>query len=146
MNADKNCTATFNPDCLVAINYIKGAIKFGKKGDTAQLVIDVGSDFCDALPGDVTIKLNGCDPITIPVIKRKGKSPIFLGKTANARLVINCKKDTLTLRLKGIALKDCVGGNPVKTCISVDGGPCICAEAEFTEKVKKGVLVGLSFP
>ena len=32
MNADKNCTATFNPDCRIDKNYIKGAIKFGKKG------------------------------------------------------------------------------------------------------------------
>ena len=49
------------------------------------------------------------------------------------------------LRLKGIVLKDCVK-NPVKTCIFVDGGSCNCAEAEFTEKVKKGVLRGLIYP
>ena len=135
-----------DPDCQAGANYIKGAIKFGKKGkgDTAQLNIAIGSDFCDALPGVVTVKLSGCDPITIPVA-RKGKSATFLGKTANARLVINCKKHTLTLSLKGMALKDCVG-NPVKTCISVDGVSCICAEAVFTEKVKKGVLVRLSYP
>ena len=133
-----------DPDCRIDKNYIKGAIKFGKKGDTAQLVIDVGSEFCGALPGVVTVKLSGCDPINI-LVARKGKSATFLGKTANASLKINCKKHTLTLRLKGIALKDCVE-NPVKTCISVDGGSCICAEAVFTQKVKKGVPRGLIYP
>lgn len=142
---DNDCDGLIDcddPDCQGATNYIKGTIMFGKKRDKANLNIAVSPEFCGALPGVVTVKLSGCDPISIPVAQ---KGTTFRGKTDNVSLKIDCRKNTLTLSLKGIALKDCVE-NPVKTCISADGGHCICAKAVFTEKVKKGVIVGLIYP
>ena len=59
--------------------------------------------------------------------------------------MINCKKHTLTLTLKKMELKDCVD-NPVKFCVVIKDGPCLCAEETFTEKRdKKDKLILLKF-
>ena len=142
-------------DCCKSTNFSEGvsSVRFNHKKaskDTALLRLCVNEAFCDLLGAGIDkmyLRLNGCKEIIIPgtSLKANKKKMLFSATSANYNLVINCKKHTLTLTLKKMELKDCVD-NPVKFCVVIKDGPCLCAEETFTEKRdKKDKLILLKF-
>ncbi len=107
--------------------------------DKALIRLCVDECFCEALKEgveEIVIELSGCDPITIPgsLLQSNSSRTKFRTESSTYELIINCRMGWLKLRLKNADLKTCVS-NPVKFCASITNGPCLCAEALFTEKL-----------
>ena len=142
--ADPECAG--DAACCDSTNFSKGlsSVRFNHKKaskDTARMSICVDETFCDLLSAgieEMSLRLNGCGEITIPgtSLKANKKKTVFKATSANYNLLINCKKHTLKLTLKKMELKGCVD-NPVKFCVAIKDGPCLCAEGTFTEKRDK---------
>lgn len=130
-------------------NYSIGSswIRFSHKwasSDKAVIRLCVDECFCYALKAgveEIVLELDECNQIIIPGSRLESKrsntkfvARSGLGESPEYVLKIDCSEGWLRLRLKNADLKDCVS-NPVRTCVSITDGPCLCAEALFTEEL-----------
>ena len=103
-------------DCCESTNFSNGvsSVRFNHRKaskDAALLRLCVDETFCDLLGAgieEMSLRLNGCSEITIPgtSLKTNKKKTVFRATSANYNLLINCKKHTLTLKLKKMEIKD----------------------------------------
>ncbi|MGR3309663.1 MAG: hypothetical protein ACUZ77_02710 [Candidatus Brocadiales bacterium] len=139
-----------DPACCDSTEYSRGLsfIRFreGQK-DKVSMRMCVNQTFCDVLkvdPEEMILRLDECNQITIPGSRLKPTKFGFSAKSVSGEspkyvLKINCEKYRLKLRLKKLDIKDCIS-NPVKVCVFIKDGPCLCTKKPFEEKRKKGKL------
>lgn len=123
--------------------YYKGRsyIKFNQKKaveDIAHIRLCVDECFCAALKAgteDIIVYLDGCNQITIPggSLHSNPTKTEFWVRSATYTLFIDCRVGLLSIRLTNMDLKNCVF-NPVKACVSIKDGLCLCAEGQFKER------------
>ncbi|MGR3309426.1 MAG: S8 family serine peptidase [Candidatus Brocadiales bacterium] len=147
-----------NPNCVspaecANTTYLKKSrvtFKYGKKSrDRAFMRLCVDERFCEALKAgieEMVLGLVGCEPITIPGsrLKSNRNKTRFRARSSKYVVRINCKQGWLKLRQKKVDLKSCVS-NFVRTCVSIKGGPHLCAEKNFDKQDREGRLKKLSF-
>ncbi|HHT9124359.1 MAG TPA: PQQ-dependent sugar dehydrogenase [Candidatus Brocadiia bacterium] len=149
----------FDLDCVSIVEckdttyFRKSRIKFNyrrESSDEAFIELCVIDEcFCEALKTgaeEIVLELVGCNPITIPgsLLQSNSSRTKFRTESSTYELIINCNMGWLKLRLENVDLKTCVS-NPVRTCVSITDGPCLCVEEEFEEKWdRKGSLKELT--
>ncbi|MGR3309780.1 MAG: MopE-related protein [Candidatus Brocadiales bacterium] len=151
-----------DPDCVTSTTYSKGKsfirFKHNKTSKAkAYLRMCVPKAFCDIIKADpaakeIVLTLGGCSSMIIPGSSLKPTKFGFRAKSAPGEtpkyvVKINCKREWLKLRLKKVDLKNCVSVSEIiKTCVSITGIPCLCAEKEFKfgKRDKVGRLKKLS--
>lgn len=149
----------FNPDCVSLVEckdttyFGRSKIEFNYRRESRDgafirlCVID--ECFCEALKAgveEIVLELAGCNPITIPgsMITPNRSNTVFRARSSTYTLIVNCRRGWLKFELRNADLKACVS-NPVRTCVSITDGPCLCAEKEFTERWdRKGRLKELT--
>ncbi len=145
---DHDCCGA--PNCMTNYSEGKSSIKFKynttEPKDKASLRMCINTAFCNALKGnpvEIVVQIDGCDVIVIPggSLKANKSGTKFSAKSPKWEipgysLKVDCEKGALRLSLKYADLKDCVS-NPVKTCVYIKDGQCLCAEWVFEEKLDK---------
>jgi glucose/arabinose dehydrogenase len=107
--------------------------------DKALLRLCEAECFCGALKAgieEIVLWLDECDQITIPgtALRSNRKKTRFRARSSTYILKIDCEEGWIKVKLKNLDLKNCVSDPPVKICVQITDGPCLCAEEEFDEK------------
>lgn len=131
----------------------KTYIKFNhnrEAGGKAFLSLDVNGYFCNAIhegAGGIAVEVGDCKRITVPgsMLKSNRSKTRFRAKSSTYFIKIDCMRGLLKISLRNVDLKGCIS-NPIKTCVTIQGGTYLCAEEEFDEvKDRKGRLKKLIF-
>ena len=122
---------TFRGYSFIKFRYLR------ESRDRAVIRLCVDECFCYALKEgveEIVLELDECNQIIIPgsKIRPNSSNTVFRARSSTYTLIVNCRRGWLKFELKNADLKACVS-NPVRACVSITDGPCLCAEGEFEE-------------